>query len=266
LTSPSSLRKYFASSPHPAKAELDALLDTIHWHTDYFSYIAHIPSGRYFHVSPSFETLTGFTKEELEGKNVAFFTEHMLPEDLLKAMEEQVEFFREPLMPGFDFDYPQINQFGGRLRTPDNQVISCLGCATTLKYLPTKEMENSLVMAFIETNDEQRNSFLIKQASDLLKRTKQLYAQIYPRSILQAIDKGPLTELVFEVDPKHPLTRQEKIILNKIAQGETTKKIATDLSISINTVETHRKNMLIKLESKNVAELVKKASKLYWLE
>ncbi|MEJ0056251.1 MAG: LuxR C-terminal-related transcriptional regulator [Bacteroidota bacterium] len=260
------MRKYFTPSPHPAKAELDALLDTIYWHNDYFSYIAHIPSGRYFHISPSFETLTGFTKEEIEEKNVAFFIEHMPPEDVLRSKEEQVIFFRKPLEPGFDFNAPLINEFFGRLRTPDGQVKSCIGLATTLKYLPTREMENSLVLNFVDQKNDLHNSLLRKEAKAILTKVKQLYTTIYPATSFQSVDKGPLTELVFEVDPKHVLTRQEKTILNKIAQGETTKKIATDLSISINTVETHRKNMLIKLESKNVAELVKKASKLYWLD
>jgi DNA-binding CsgD family transcriptional regulator len=260
------LRKYFAPSPHAAKVELDSLLDTIYWHSDYFSYIAHIPSGRYFHVSPSFEAITGFSKEEIEEKNVAFFTEYLLQEDVLRAVKEQVVFFKKPLEPGFDFNFPHINEFYGRLRTPGGQIISCISLAATLKYLPTKEMENSLVLTFVDQKNDHHTSLLRKEARALLVKVKELYTAIYPSLPFQSIDKGPLTELVFEVDPKHILTRQEKTILNKIAQGETTKKIATDLNISVNTVETHRKNMLIKLESKNVAELVKKASKLYWLD
>jgi DNA-binding CsgD family transcriptional regulator len=46
----------------------------------------------------------------------------------------------------------------------------------------------------------------------------------------------------------------------------SSKEIALNLDISHNTVETHRKNMFAKLKVNNVAELIKKASKLYWLQ
>lgn len=57
------------------------------------------------------------------------------------------------------------------------------------------------------------------------------------------------------------LTRREKEILKLIAMEYTGKEIASELHISINTVETHRKNLLRKLKAKNTAGLVKYAMK-----
>lgn len=51
-------------------------------------------------------------------------------------------------------------------------------------------------------------------------------------------------------------TRSEKSILEKIAKGFSTKQIAQQLGISEKTVETHRKNLFVKAEVKNVAELI----------
>lgn len=51
-------------------------------------------------------------------------------------------------------------------------------------------------------------------------------------------------------------TKAEKSILEKIAKGFSTKQIAQQLNISEKTVETHRKNLFIKAEVKNVAELI----------
>jgi DNA-binding CsgD family transcriptional regulator len=56
-----------------------------------------------------------------------------------------------------------------------------------------------------------------------------------------------------------PLTPQEIRILNLISQGHSSGQIAYTLNISTHTVETHRKNLLIKLEAKNSAELIRKA-------
>ncbi|MCW3075500.1 MAG: Two component transcriptional regulator, LuxR family [Bacteroidetes bacterium] len=51
-------------------------------------------------------------------------------------------------------------------------------------------------------------------------------------------------------------TKAEKSILEKIAKGYSTKQIAQQLEISEKTVETHRKNLFVKADVKNVAELI----------
>ena len=55
------------------------------------------------------------------------------------------------------------------------------------------------------------------------------------------------------------ITRREKEVLDLIANGMTNTEIAGKLFISTTTVDTHRKNLLSKLNAKNTAELIKKA-------
>lgn len=63
-----------------------------------------------------------------------------------------------------------------------------------------------------------------------------------------------------KTDQKTPLlTRREKEVLELIAGGLTNTEIAEKIFVSASTVDTHRKNMLAKLEAKNTAELVKLA-------
>jgi DNA-binding NarL/FixJ family response regulator len=63
-----------------------------------------------------------------------------------------------------------------------------------------------------------------------------------------------------EIKANVPLiTRREKEVLGLIADGLTNNEIAQKLFISVATVDTHRKNLLAKFESKNVASLVKTA-------
>lgn len=52
------------------------------------------------------------------------------------------------------------------------------------------------------------------------------------------------------------LTRREKQILLLVTEGKTTAGIADELHLSPLTVETHRRNMMQKLEVKNAAELI----------
>lgn len=58
------------------------------------------------------------------------------------------------------------------------------------------------------------------------------------------------------------LSNKETEVLGLIAKGLTTKEIATKLFVSSRTIETHRANILKKLEVKNTAELIKKAAKM----
>lgn len=52
------------------------------------------------------------------------------------------------------------------------------------------------------------------------------------------------------------VTKREKQIIKHIAQGSRNQDIAEELNISLNTVETHRKNLLRKLDMKNTTSLI----------
>jgi len=54
------------------------------------------------------------------------------------------------------------------------------------------------------------------------------------------------------------LLDREKELLNYIAAGYPTKEIADLMCRNIETIRTHRKNLLIKLKARNMAELIKK--------
>ena len=66
-------------------------------------------------------------------------------------------------------------------------------------------------------------------------------------------------------DPKH-LTSSELEIVKLIANGLTTKEIASKRNISYHTVNTHRKNIFRKLEVTNASELIIHAIKAGWID
>jgi len=55
------------------------------------------------------------------------------------------------------------------------------------------------------------------------------------------------------------LTEREREVLQHIAEGKSTKQIATDLSVSAKTIESHRRQVMGKLNIRNVADLTKYA-------
>lgn len=53
------------------------------------------------------------------------------------------------------------------------------------------------------------------------------------------------------------LTQREKEVLQMIAEGNSTKQIASQLNVSAKTIESHRRQVMGKLNIRNVAELTK---------
>ncbi|WP_207203937.1 two component system response regulator [Pseudomonas sp. TH31] len=64
------------------------------------------------------------------------------------------------------------------------------------------------------------------------------------------------------VDGLSALTTRERQILKLIAEGNRNRDISEKLSITIKTVETHRLNLMRKLNAHNIAELVNWACRL----
>jgi DNA-binding NarL/FixJ family response regulator len=54
-----------------------------------------------------------------------------------------------------------------------------------------------------------------------------------------------------------PLAAREREIVQLLAEGKTSKELATLLHISIKTVETHRRNIMSKLKVRSIASLTK---------
>jgi DNA-binding NarL/FixJ family response regulator len=53
----------------------------------------------------------------------------------------------------------------------------------------------------------------------------------------------------------HVLTPREREVIQLVAEGKTTKEIATALNLSVKTAETHRTNLMRKLDLHSVADL-----------
>ena len=82
----------------------------------------------------------------------------------------------------------------------------------------------------------------------------------------QEVSSMMTSVMALGVDSQKKLSPKEFEVLNLLAEGLITKEIAEKLYISTRTVETHRANMMKKLEVKNTAELISKALKLHLIK
>jgi DNA-binding NarL/FixJ family response regulator len=64
-----------------------------------------------------------------------------------------------------------------------------------------------------------------------------------------------------KLPPRNRLTSREREIVQLLAEGKSSKEVAVALGISVKTAETHRANIMRKLELHSVSELVRYAIK-----
>lgn len=104
--------------------------------------------------------------------------------------------------------------------------------------------------------------YLIKNADE-----KELLAAIMKVAMGRKHFNAEISQLMIgnmaiEGETHKKLSGREIEVLNLVSQGKTTKEIADQLFVSARTVETHRVNMMKKLNVQNTAELIKKAAHL----
>lgn len=92
------------------------------------------------------------------------------------------------------------------------------------------------------------------------------YFSMEVASRMMSIINGKKTEEEFVIENNDAqLTKREFEVIKLIAEGFTSQDIADRLFISPRTVDTHRRNLLQKLNVKNTAELIKLAMKHEWV-
>lgn len=99
--------------------------------------------------------------------------------------------------------------------------------------------------------------YLLKNVteSELIQAIKKVYrgSHYYGNEVQQA-----MADTIFHTLGEIPrLTKREKQVLKLIVSGKTSSEIAQDLYISQLTVETHRRNLMKKMNATNTASLVR---------
>lgn len=99
--------------------------------------------------------------------------------------------------------------------------------------------------------------YLLKNVteSELVEAISKVYRGHYYYGI--EIQKAMANTIFHTMGNTPRLTKREKQILKLIVSGKTTNKIADELFISPLTVETHRRNLMKKMDASNTASLVK---------
>jgi len=185
------------------------------------------------------EGLKSLLKPRQEIKIVASFTKgHELLQFLKNTVVDVIL---------LDINLPDINGVDlCKLITKEYKDIAVVGLSTYSDRSIINEMISNGAKGYLLKNVTE---------SELNEAVRKVYlGSYYYGSEIQKIMANTIFQTLGEI-PR--LTKREKQILKEIISGKTTNIIAKELFISSLTVETHRRNLMKKMNAPNVASLVK---------
>jgi DNA-binding NarL/FixJ family response regulator len=104
------------------------------------------------------------------------------------------------------------------------------------------------------------NGYVLKTqaAADLVEAIRSVvHGGLYLSPVIsESVVKAALVQNERELDP---LTPREREVLQLIAEGKSNKQISQDLGMSVKTVDSHRRNLMVKLDIHETAGLVRYA-------
>lgn len=105
-------------------------------------------------------------------------------------------------------------------------------------------------------------------AVDALRRNKTFFTPKVAQMVLEGYLGRPSKENDEENNRKNGLrlTARQKQILQLLAEGKSSKEVAVALNISVKTAETHRANIMRRLDCHSVTELVRYAIRNHIIE
>lgn len=184
-------------------------------------YISNIDQQSVTWCNKTMEDTIGYSLDEIKSLGPSFFPSIMHPDDAM-ITAVSIQSFRE-----------NKNLFGGVLRVKKKDTDYWFWVVGLGQPYTFDEQGNvvDVICTFLDFSLATDTSSQISEAlRDVLRRRNE--------------------------DVINKLTNREKVIFTLAAQGFNNKEIAEKLSLSRYTVETHRKNIRLKLKVRNTSELV----------
>lgn len=206
-----------------------------------FFYILATPYNKYHFFGKQQESLSGYTNEEFLNGGIEFLIKCLHPEEVDVILDqlypETMEFIANTVKENFK---NIVMNYNYRFKKKSGEYINLM---EQVYFLETdSDFKPTLLLGNVITLD---NSNLLPVRSSL---------KLYKNNISETIFYKNYTT---HKSSLNNITVREMDILRNLATGKTSKEIGETLFISPHTVDTHRRNLLRKLECKSVVELTR---------
>lgn len=210
----------------------------------FYYLIVNVFEGKFDYVSPQIKDILGIESETVSLED---FLELIHPEDqpyFLNFEKEVSHFFSQ--LPIDKINRYKV-RYDYRVRKSNGEYIRILQQGISLEH----DDDGAVLRTLVVHTD----------ISDLKENTKPILSLIG----LEGEPSYTNIEVEHEYIVSSFLTQREKEIISLLSNGNSSKEIAVELCISPFTVETHRKNLLSKTNTKNVGQLIAKAIREGWV-
>lgn len=214
------------------------------------------------HAGEGISGLSGYPVATACDGGAAFVLKITNPEELTYLMLLQSGYVREAKEPEFDPRSLRFHDYYWSIIRKDGNKTPVASTGIVLTY--TKQSDLGIGVGFHIRNDEDCDARLIK-CKELLRLVKLRHNQVYHQEKCERTDIAGPYRLHHVIPDTDLITQRERQVLGMLAQGHSTVAIAEALNIAANTVESHRKKLLQKFRAKNTAQLILRASKVFWL-
>jgi len=168
------------------------------------------------------------------------------------AKAEQVK----PDVAILDISMPELNglEAARRIRkaSPDTEIL-----ILSVHYSDQliRDIFEAGARGYIVKSDSDRDLLV---ALDALSKHKPFFTSRATEMMLSNFNQGRPQVQVGDLN-RERLTSREREVVQLLSEGKSSKEVAVSLSISVKTAETHRANIMRKLEIHSVSELVRYA-------
>jgi len=221
-------------------------------------------TNKFIHLSSNVESFLGHPIDQYLNHGYHFLFQLIPSNVIAELMAWQSELIKMMTSPSFDYTTPLFIEFEGALLDSKNSLTSTYQSGVVLEYEPGADCRTFFSL-WIEVS---RDGKIPISKATLRRKLKEFH-----RLLLGPVvsTKNPkINPDLIRIKAPHfqapTLTRKEKEILLLLAKGMPLKAIADKMKVSYFTSETHRKNLFRKFNVRNVAELIQKATKVYWME
>lgn len=265
---PASLSNFFQTEysipcNHPILQKLDALEQM----PDAFCGVVNLSTHSIRYASKSIESILGYPHKDFLKHGTRMMYE-ITPDAWMERVMNQTAFYvAQSKRPGFNPADPDVFEIEAAFLHKAGQSVHILQWGVFIRYTPEGEFAEMLAINYVV---DQKDEQVIRAAGlcifELLTAIKQHLVSLFPENFKKTKPTESVSRNYHPLEPYKTVTERESVVLKLLSGGLSTKAIAVQLGVSPHTVETHRKKLLVKLNAKNSAELVKYATRFFWLE
>lgn len=232
------------------KVQIDHTQDSLEKIPGTFYALFWLYSHDFLYISKSIESVLGHTYADFEQHGVVYF-QHLIPPDYITPIYDSMNSQSEKITQSANYVFNRsMLRVEAAVFNNVREIVPVHYQSIILDARPQDPPAHLLLCSWIDKSviSPEELRITAQKVEKQLKHVHEWYWKGHP-------ERKRLLTASFSI------TQREKEVARLLASGHSSKEIAVKLSISVHTVETHRRNILDKFGARNTVEFIHLANK-----